>query len=83
MDTGWKSPTGTGDNYNQWTNPTNAYSSDDNYATAAIAGASKCQDYTNFNFDIPAGATIDGVEISLEWYRDGTGTTSGRVLWRG
>jgi hypothetical protein len=31
-DTGFRSPSATGDDYNQWTSASNAYSSDDQYA---------------------------------------------------
>ena len=74
-DTGYKSPTATGEDYNQWTLPTNAYSSNNNYASETTAGQE--QDYYNFGFSIPSGATIDGVEVSLE------GQCSGEMIING
>ena len=65
MDTGYKSPTATGAYANTWTNPTNAYSSNDTYA---IATALEGQDYQDYDFGIPEGATINGIEVSVESY---------------
>src|SRR3990167_7791882 len=64
LDTGFLSPSATGEDYNQWTNPTNAYSSNNSYATEV--DVNQKQDYYNFTFNIPAGATIDGIEVVLE-----------------
>lgn len=69
-DTGFKSPTATGEDFNQWTDPTNAFSSNDVYATEVTV--TEEQDYYNFTFGVPAGATIDGVEITVEGFCDGT-----------
>lgn len=55
-----------------WTGPTNAQGTDDaSVATGSFSAGSpshylKC---TNFGFSIPAGATIDGIQV--EFYRDG------------
>ena len=66
-DTGWKNPTATGLVYNDYTNPTNAYASDNNYATRLMAdGSTFRQSYSSFDFGIPVGATINGIEISIE-----------------
>ena len=65
-DTGFKSPTATGDDYDEWSTPTDAYSSDDNYAWDG--GDNTSQDYYDFAFGVPAGATIDGIEIAIEGY---------------
>ena len=70
-DTGWKSPTATGEKYNDWTNPTNAYSSDDAYATATDASPAKHQSYESFNFGIPSEAIISGVIVSVEGLSSG------------
>lgn len=67
-DEDWKSPTGTGGGDNEWTNPENAYTSDNQWATAE--GTFLSQDYYNFNFGIPAGATIDGIEAEIEGHGD-------------
>lgn len=63
-DTGLQVPTATGSISNQWSNPANAYSSDNVYATEATNGQK--QDYGTFGFSIPSGAVIDGLEVVLE-----------------
>lgn len=68
--TGFKSPTANGETYNEWTNPEQAYSSNDSWADAP---GSVEQDYYNFNFGIPAGALIDGIEVSIEAKADVNG----------
>jgi hypothetical protein len=67
-DTGFKAPTVTGTTVNTWTNPSNAYASDDVRATAlGNRLGNKLQDYSGFDFSgIPAGATIDGIEVTVE-----------------
>jgi len=63
--TSYQSPTSTGETANDWTNPTNAYSSDNTYAVSAIAGYE--QDYYDFTIpDIPNDATITGIEVACE-----------------
>lgn len=49
---------------NQWTNPTNAYTSNNAYATNATNGNQ--QGYGNFGLSIPANATITGIEVDTE-----------------
>ncbi|MFX1572394.1 MAG: hypothetical protein ACFFB0_06565 [Promethearchaeota archaeon] len=58
------SPTATGETYDQWNAPTNAYASDDLFANAS--GYYPDQDYYNFSFNIPADALIQGIEVSIE-----------------
>ncbi len=62
-DTSFKSPAGT-ESPNEWSNPTNAFSSNDLYATADSDDDD--QGYNTFNFAVPSGSTIDGIEVSLE-----------------
>lgn len=72
-DTGFLAPTTktTGSGTAAWTTPTEGYVSDDVYATAN--GNSKWVSYATFNIPaIPAGAAIDGIEVSIE------GLTTGR-----
>ena len=71
-DTGFKNPAATGDDHNQWSDAINAYTSDDGYAWDVGDGTS--QDYYNFTFGVPAGATINGIEISVEGYAATAGT---------
>lgn len=81
-DTGLKSPTSTGSVYNQFTNPANAYSSDNNYATENRNGEQ--QDYYVFNFGLTT-ETITGINISLEgkdtsWSNEGVDV---ELSWNG
>lgn len=70
-DTGWKNPSATGEDYNQWWGaPANAYTSNDAWA---VSDPSDQQDYYNFTFDVPVGATIVGIEVSIEAKRMGYG----------
>jgi hypothetical protein len=62
-DTGWANPSATGEDYNEWANPTNAYTSNDSYA---VTEDGERQDWYNFNFSIPAGATINGIQVDVE-----------------
>lgn len=50
-----------------WTNPSNAVSSDNVYATVGLDDEfSNYLKATNFGFNIPAGSTIDGVVVEVE-----------------
>ncbi len=69
----WKSPTATGATYNNWHDPTYAFSSDNQRAWRTYADHDRFyddQNYRNFRFDIPEGAIIDGIEIRVEGYCD-------------
>ncbi len=67
-DTTSKSPTSSSVSPSEWTSPSNAYSSDNAYSTASDDdGASRDdQRYSSFGFSVPAGATINGIEVALE-----------------
>jgi hypothetical protein len=56
-----------------WTDPGNITASDNSYAV--IQGpdgfSSKDLDCTNFGFNLPAGATINGITVSIERYGSG------------
>jgi hypothetical protein len=71
-DTGFKSPTASGAAWNNYTTPTNAYTSNNNYAYRA-AGYDGYEDYYDFDFNIPSTATINGIEVSVEYYSGGDG----------
>jgi len=76
-DTGWKSPQATGGVYNDFTTPANAYTSNNQYASRLMAdGFTYRQSYSNFDFGIPAGATINGIEVKIEGY-----SSTQIVLW--
>ncbi|MFN8401706.1 MAG: Ig-like domain-containing protein [Anaerolineales bacterium] len=55
-----------------WTNPNNAFSSNNVYATSANGG--QAVNYNNFGITIPAGQQIDGIEVLVE------GSTTGRDI---
>jgi MSHA biogenesis protein MshQ len=59
-----------------WTNPARAISSNNSYATASVDGTvSRYLVCTGYNFAIPAGATINGITVSVE--RRSNRTTDG------
>jgi PKD repeat protein len=63
-DTGQQSPTANyGPSATDWSIPTYAYADDGN-TTAGPHGA--LQIYHDYGFSIPAGSTIDGIEVTLE-----------------
>ena len=52
-----------------WTSPGNILSSDNTYATAGISNTNPDSHYIlakGFGFSIPAGATINGISVSIE-----------------
>lgn len=60
---GWKSPAVV-TSPNEWINPLDAVSNNNVYATADDDDDD--QGYRNFNFNIPSGASIQGIEVSLD-----------------
>ena len=64
LDTGFLNPSATGDDYNQWSNPSLAYASDNQ--DASEDRNLQQQDWFNFNFVIPAGAAIEGIQVDVE-----------------
>ena len=70
-DTGLKSPTATA-SPNSWTNPSDAFSSNNTYASESTNNDS--QGYRDFGFSVPGGATINGIEVTLEAYSQATST---------
>lgn len=63
-DTGFVAPTHSGEDYNSWTTPANAYTSNNAYAYEATN--LDMQDYYSFGFSIPSSATILGIEVRME-----------------
>ena len=74
---GFSAPTANGTelttpgNKNQWSNPANAYSTDNTYASETTNGEE--QDYGNFGLSIPGSNTINGIEINVEARDTGLG----------
>jgi len=52
-----------------WTNPTDGYSSNNQYANTETDEAT--QQYGNYSFNVPSGATINKVEVGFEAYTAG------------
>lgn len=85
-DTGWKSPStnGTPATYDgsatEYTNPANAYSSNDSYATVVDNEATyKFQSYGGFGFTLGAGDTILGIEVTQEGKYSAAGAKNSAV----
>jgi uncharacterized repeat protein (TIGR01451 family) len=83
-DTGWLSPSannpdGDGDGFER--DPTNAYADGGGFAENRDNGAStwgstyytEQHRYYNYGSSIPAGATIQGIEVRLDWWLDDAG----------
>jgi len=68
--TAYKNPSDNGDIGAEFSNPSNAYTSNNVDATADTTGGEYVQhDYTGFGFttsDVPAGSVLDGFEVSVE-----------------
>ncbi len=64
LDTGFKSPTADDAFNSEWASEANAYASDNVYTTPAFEGAD--QSYESFNFGVPSGATITGIQVAVE-----------------
>lgn len=60
-----------------WTNPGNAVSDNNSYASCSIAGTGQSNYLwaTSFGFAIPTGATIDGVTVEAGRYCDQSGAS--------
>lgn len=75
--TGRKNPTATGEDFNQWANPANGYTSNNSYATEDTSGEQ--QDYYNFEFpDLSAAPSVDGIIVRIEAKR-GAADVSGDI----
>ncbi|MHB1036890.1 MAG: NBR1-Ig-like domain-containing protein [Pirellulales bacterium] len=80
--TPWGSPAAYGRRDNGWDSPENASVGDNAYAVAN--SWSSAQDWYSFGLDIPANATINGIEIKLDGTGDGidyVGKVRCRVFW--
>jgi len=63
-DTGFQNPIATGNIFDQWINPENAYLSNNQYTWIDDLGAR--QDWSGFSFLMPYGSKILGIEVSVE-----------------
>ncbi len=59
-----------------WSNPSNAQTHDNSYATASINNGEVTHylKATGFGFSIPAGATINGIQVDVERQESGSST---------
>jgi len=64
QNTGALPPSAAGATFNQWTQPTNVFLSDDTRATESTNN--QREDWYNFGFSIPSGAVIDGITVVFE-----------------
>jgi hypothetical protein len=76
VETGWTNPSanvadagGDGDGFEG--SPENAYS-DDSAVASNVDGAGDSHLYYSYDFGLPGGATIEGIEVRLDWYLDST-----------
>lgn len=89
-DTGLKSPSANaadtgGDNNGFEVNPTNAYADAGGYAEN-VNGAADRHRYYNYGISVPAGSTINGIEVRLDWWLDsktGTNSMDVQLSWDG
>ncbi len=64
---------------NQWTTPDNGRNIDSTYATDSTNGHQ--QDYYNYGFNIPVGATITGIEVKTDGFVSGSSSTPTGTLF--
>lgn len=72
-DTGWLDPSAT-ENNSGWVNPNNIFAQDSAYATVPFATGTAVMTVYNFSISIPAGATIDGIQVRAYCAYSGDGT---------
>lgn len=75
---GRNSPTNTTSCTNGFANGLDADEDDDVYASAVSSTATNvgdCQSWSVYGFQIPTGATIDGIEVRIQWKADASGGT--------
>src|SRR5690348_14403222 len=61
-----------------WTNPQNAYASDNVYAVSSLSSSfpiSQIVLYAGFGFNIPLNATINGITVTVEGFRSSNTNT--------
>ena len=63
----------------QWSNATNAYTSNNIYATDTSIGHQ--QGYSNFGFSIPTGAAITGIQVNTDAKISGTPTPQTATIY--
>lgn len=72
-DTGWRSPTSNYVGATGFDNPTGAYADDDSsYAYRNNNANNVSHIYGGYGFSFPAGITITGIEVGVDWWLDST-----------
>ena len=79
-DTGLKSPT-VSVSGGQWSNPDNVFTSNNSRAREDVNGQS--QQWSTFEFGVPAGATIDGIQVSIEGCWEDSNSIDVELSWNG
>ena len=70
FESGWSAPSAFSDPDNDVGTQGNVYTSNNGYAT--INSSNDEVNYQNFGLSIPSGATINGIEVAIEGYSEGT-----------
>ncbi len=74
--TGWFNPSA---NTGNFSNPTNAYADGGSAASVSVsAGSTQRHQFYNYNISVPTTATIQGIEVRLDWWVNST-AGSGRM----
>jgi hypothetical protein len=87
--TGWRNPTGNYVGTTGFTNPSRAYmdgSGDGGWATRDNVSGSISHIYRNYGLGIPADATIEGIQVGVDWWLDrtrGTNRIDVYLSWNG
>ena len=88
-DTGWMNPTANAVDSNGGfdTNPANAYTDGSGNASDSVSSyTTDNHRYYNYNLGVPAGATINGIEVRIDWWLNGntgTNTIGVQLSWDG
>jgi len=78
-DTGWRSPSAEGEDYDQWSSFQDVYSSDDQWGSSGMNNGYK-NDCYNFSFSFGlSGVSIDGIEVKIEAFRGGPGAGDAKI----
>ena len=80
--TPWLNPSS---NTGNFSNPTNAYADGGGAASVSVSsGSTQRHQFYNYNISIPTTATIQGIEVRLDWWVNstaGSGNLSAQLSW--
>ncbi|UCC20355.1 MAG: DUF2341 domain-containing protein [Promethearchaeota archaeon] len=80
-ETNWRTASATGEDYNDWSTPARAYSSNDSYTSEGTPN--DMQDWYNFNLNVPNGATINGIHLEIEGVASTNVGADVAISWNG